>query len=152
MDKTHKVPAGFALSKLNVEQFAIIEDAFSDGEAVGLETTLQFAFNSEAKQIKCTVGIRFEQAGKPFLIFVSSNEYRITPETWESYCSQDGGDAGVFPKEFMAHLAALAVGTARGMLHVKTENSLFNRFFLPTINVAEMITEDLHCKPLQLES
>jgi hypothetical protein len=36
----------------------------------------------------------------------------------------------------------LTVGTARGVLHAKTENTKYNRYVLPTINVASMIKND----------
>jgi hypothetical protein len=46
------------------------------------------------------------------------------------------------PKGFLAHLAMISVGTARGILHCKTENTIFNNFVLPLVNVASMIPED----------
>ena len=48
-----------------------------------------------------------------------------------------------FPKGFMAHLAVITVGTTRGVLHAKTENSKFNKYFLPTINVNELVKNDI---------
>lgn len=43
----------------------------------------------------------------------------------------------------MAHLTTIMVGTARGILHAKTENTLFNQFLLPTIDVTELVTDDV---------
>ena len=37
----------------------------------------------------------------------------------------------------------ITVGTLRGVLHAKTENTEFNEFFLPTINVTDLIKEDI---------
>ncbi|WP_262906606.1 hypothetical protein [Tenacibaculum finnmarkense] len=36
----------------------------------------------------------------------------------------------------------ITVGTTRGVLHSKTDNTIFNEFILPTLNVSQMITED----------
>ncbi|MPN63841.1 hypothetical protein SDC9_211608 [bioreactor metagenome] len=47
------------------------------------------------------------------------------------------------PKNFMQHLAVITIGTARGILHAKTENTPFNQYVLPTINVSEMIKDDV---------
>ena len=47
------------------------------------------------------------------------------------------------PSGFVCHLAMLAIGTARGVLHAKTENTLFNKYLIPTINVAELIKDDI---------
>lgn len=133
---------GFALNKLNLDQFAIIENAYSEENDVGLVTGLQFAADSANKLIKCTVRISFEQEERPFLILVASNEFAVDKEAWSAYLDELG-KVIVLPKKFMAHLAMLTVGTARGMLHVKTENTKFNRYFLPPINVAEMVSEDV---------
>ena len=43
----------------------------------------------------------------------------------------------------MKHLSVITVGTARGVLHAKTENTPFNKFVLPTINVTELVKEDV---------
>jgi hypothetical protein len=39
-------------------------------------------------------------------------------------------------------MGMITVGTCRGILHAKTENTKFNQFLIPTINVAELIKED----------
>jgi len=36
----------------------------------------------------------------------------------------------------------ITTGTARGVLFAKTEATQFSKFFVPTLNVAKMITED----------
>jgi hypothetical protein len=48
----------------------------------------------------------------------------------------------ILPKGFVRHLAVLTVGTVRGILHTKTEGTDSNKFVLPTINVADMISDD----------
>ncbi len=42
----------------------------------------------------------------------------------------------------MADHEMLTVGSVRGMLQVKTVDTVFNKFLMPTINVAEMIEEE----------
>ncbi len=48
----------------------------------------------------------------------------------------------VVSKGFLAHLAMITTGTARGVLFAKTEATQFSKFIIPTLNVAEMIKED----------
>ncbi|NTW70389.1 MAG: hypothetical protein HGB23_11205 [Chlorobiaceae bacterium] len=127
---------------MNLEQFATIDDAYDENKDIGLVTGLQFGADVEEKRIKCTIRISFEQDERPFLILVASNEYSIDHAAWSAFTRTEDKKM-VFPKGFMAHLAMLTVGTSRGMLHVKTENTKFNRYFLPTINVAEMINDDV---------
>jgi hypothetical protein len=35
----------------------------------------------------------------------------------------------------------LTIGTTRGVLHAKTEHTLFNQYLLPTINVNDIVKE-----------
>jgi len=46
-------------------------------------------------------------------------------------------------KELMSHLAVITVGTCRGILHSKTEGIKFNQFYLPTINVDDLISDEV---------
>ncbi len=141
-NENNRTNIGFALSRLNLDQFAIIDEAYDEDKDIGLVTGLQFGADIEKKGIKCTIRISFEQDDRPFLILVASNEYSIDHAAWSAFTRTDDKKM-VLPKGFMAHLAMLTVGTSRGMLHVKTENTKFNRYFLPTINVAEMINDDV---------
>ena len=52
----------------------------------------------------------------------------------------------IIPKELLAHFGVHTIGTARGILHCKTEGTQFNTFILPPINVSERITEDIIIK------
>ncbi len=47
------------------------------------------------------------------------------------------------PKDFMRQLLVITIGTARGVLHTKTENTPFNRFLLPILDATNLIKEDV---------
>ena len=131
---------GFNLTKINTQQFAIIEDAYnSDSDEFGIEIKLGFGIDSENTAIMSSVNVQFEQNKNPFLIIEASCEFDIIDEFWKGF---DINDSITIPKGFMAHLAMITVGTTRGVLHSKTKDTKFNEFILPTINVAEMIKED----------
>ena len=40
----------------------------------------------------------------------------------------------------------LTIGTARGVLHSKTENTPYNKYLLPTLNVSDLVNNDLILK------
>jgi hypothetical protein len=131
---------GFKLNKINTQQFAIIEDSYnSENDDFTIETNLGFGVDSKNTAIISLVKIQFEQEDIPFLIIEVSCEFDITPEFWKEFEDEDNIR---MPKGFMAHLAMITVGTIRGVLHAKTENTKFNEFILPTLNVTEMITKD----------
>lgn len=142
MTKEQQQSVGFGLVKINLEQFAIIEDLYQKDNTVEFTAALSFAVNNYNKRIKVLVRFGFEQEQKPFIIIEGSCEFSVVPSAWDSFANAEKNSV-TFPKGFMAHIAALTVGSVRGMLHVKTENTQFNKYFIPTINVAEMVSEDV---------
>lgn len=132
----------FALRRISTEQFAIIEDAFIDGKDINLTTQLKFGANAEYKFIVLHANFKFEQEGKPFLVVEASGHFSIEEKAWTDFYNEEANNLTV-PQGFMCHLGVIVIGTTRGILHAKTENTPFNRFFLPTINVTETIREDV---------
>ena len=133
---------GFKLEKINSEQFAIIESSYDEcNDDIGLEAIVKFGTNAKESAIISIIKFQFEQKEKPFLIIEVSCEFSIEKGKWDEFSTDKDININI-PKEFLAHLAMITVGTTRGVLHSKTENTKFNEFILPTLNVAEMITED----------
>lgn len=131
---------GFNLEKINTEQFAIIESSYDNSNnEIGLETSLKFGTNNEESAIVSIAKFQFKQNEKPFLVIEASCEFSIAKEAWLQFSKTD---KIIIPKGFLAHLAMITVGTTRGILHSKTDNTEFNEFVLPTINVKELINED----------
>lgn len=131
---------GFKLEKINTEQFAIIESSYDDSnDGIGLEANVKFGINTEDSAIISIIKFQFEQNDKPFLIIEVSCEFSIGQDKWNKFSSEKTIH---IPKALLAHLAMITIGTTRGILHSKTDNTKFNEFILPTLNVAEMITED----------
>lgn len=130
----------FNLLKIKTEQFAIFEENFNKNEVINLNTNLSFGLNSNDKVFLVTPKYTFENEGKPFIAIQISCFFKIEDATWNNFKVKK---QIVFPKDFVAHMAMITVGTSRGILHNKTEGTIFNEFILPTINVLEMIREDV---------
>ena len=81
--------------------------------------------------------MQFEQKKTPFIIIEIANHFNIEETTWNNLKKTENGL--IIPKEFASHLVMLTIGTLRGTLHCKTENTEFSDFILPTINVTELI-------------
>lgn len=132
----------FALRRITTEQFAIIEDAFTEGKEINLTTQLKFGANAGHRIIVLHANFRFEQDGNPFLIVEAAGHFSIEEKAWTGFYNAEANHLTV-PQGFICHLAVLVIGTTRGILHAKTENTAFNRFFIPTINVTETIQENV---------
>ena len=135
------IPIGFALLQVKTEQFAVIEGNYKESEKVELNTSLEFKVSHDTKAIGVFIKFIFEQAKCPFLIVEVSCHFNILDSSWEGFQFGENG-AIIIPKNLLQHLGMITVGTARGVLHAKTEGTSLNKFFIPTVNVVEMVTDD----------
>lgn len=131
----------FLIAKVTTEQFATIEKAFAEHEEINLNTNLRFAIDRDQRMVVVFTLFKFEQKEIPFLIVEVSCQFIIAPESWIPFVKDD--NTIIIPKGFLTHLGMITIGTARGVLHTKTEGTKFNDFVLPTINVMDVVKEDV---------
>jgi hypothetical protein len=132
----------FKLHNIKTEQFAIIEDIYNEGDSVQLESNYRFGTIAADKVVAVMVNYKFKSPNGVFLVIDVVCFFKIKEESWNSVFNLDNSEL-VLPKEIATHLLVLAIGTTRGVLHAKTENTFYNRFFVPTLNVSENIKEDI---------
>jgi hypothetical protein len=132
----------FKLHSIKTEQFAIIEDIYNETDSVQLESNYRFGSAVAEKLVAVLVNYKFKTPKGVFLIIEVSCMFGIKPDSWDSIYSVEKLEL-ILPKAIATHLLVLVIGTARGVLHAKTENTPYNRFILPTLNVSESIKEDL---------
>lgn len=132
---------GFALIKITTEQFAIIEENFKNGAEIKLHINFRFAADNEQNVVAVFNSFVFETEDKPFLLIEAGCHFAIAPDSWEGMYDKEQ-DKLIVQKEFLQHMGMLTVGTSRGILHAKTENTNFNQFHIPTVNIAELIKKD----------
>ncbi len=143
MDKKQKnISIGFQLMKITTEQFAIIKEAYNKNNSnVKMSIGLKFGLEKKDKIIASFIKVQFEQSKTPFIIIEIANHFNIEETAWNNLEKKD--NKIIIPKGFASHLVMLTIGTLRGTLHCKTENTDFNNFILPTINIAELIKDDI---------
>lgn len=132
----------FKLHAIKTEQFAIIEDSYKESETVQLESNYRYGSVVSEQIIAVLVNYKFKTSNAVFLTIEVSCLFKIKPASWELILNVEKSEL-VLPKAIATHLLVLTIGTARGVLHAKTENTLYNRFLLPTLNVSESIKEDV---------
>lgn len=137
-----KVAFGFKINRIETEQFAILEDAYDEKERVQFNYTFSFGADQEQKIIGAFTSYRFLINDKPFIIFKAGCYFSLNNALWDSLKIQGTNQLNL-DKKLMRHLMTITVGTSRGILHSKTENTPFNKFVIPTLNVEESIKEDM---------
>jgi hypothetical protein len=138
--ETENKEIGFALQGIKTEQFAIFEENYAPKKEIGLGAGLQFKLDKTNKQIGVFLGFEFMQGKKVFLKIQVSCHFKFEENSWSSFIQEN---KLIVPKGFLTHLAMITIGTARGVLFAKTEGTSFSKYIIPTINVAEMIKEDV---------
>lgn len=133
-----KIP--FRLKGIKTEEFAVIEGSYKEGERIGIRQQLSFGYNPEKNEVVVSPRYEYHQSA-PFMIISISCVFNIHLLSWGKWFDEKSKKL-VIPKQVALHLTTLAVGTTRGVLHSKTEGTIFNRFFLPTWNLTEAIIED----------
>lgn len=131
----------FRLCKIITPQFATNEEALTEKDKIQLNTNLGFGID-ENNGIGCLASFKFLSNNAPFIILDVECEYKIEKEDWDRLVNNEKTEIK-FEAAFLKHLAMLTIGTARGVLHTKTENTKFNKYFLPTLNVNGMDINDM---------
>lgn len=133
----------FKLVNILTNQFALIEEHFSeDISTVQLSLNHKFGIDVEKRNIALKNQIRFLSDNQIFIILEVTCTFNISEETWPELLKEEKNEI-VIPSDFATHLLVLTVGTARGVLHAKTENTKFNKYFLPTLDVSKSIESDI---------
>lgn len=136
---------GFSLKRLSTEQFAIIDSLYKEDENIEMKTSVRFGIDSTKKMIVVFFNVSFFQNNAPFLILETGSHFHIVNESWISFEDLLNNELNI-PRGFISHLVMLSIGSTRGVLHSKTENTNFNKFLLPTINVNDLIKTDVKIK------
>lgn len=133
---------GFAFTGLKTVQFAIIEEAFRKSGALSIQTSCSFGFNEGENTLIVEVEFNFYKKETPFIKIKVQGYFEIEKNTLKAFFNPEKKEF-LFPKKLMVHLTVLTIGATRGILHAKTEGTIYNEFVLPTVNVDALINDDL---------
>lgn len=132
----------FKLKGINTKEFATQEGVFSkNAKTVELKKNIRFGINPSEKTLAVFFKCLFLQDNNPFIICEVICEFAIAPPAWEKQIQKETKRI-IFPKVFTDHLAVITVGTTRGVLHTKLENTNLSQFMLPTVNIEKMRKDD----------
>ena len=132
----------FKLADISTDEFAILEESYTEGENVRMGTFITFGQDREQRILGAKLKFQFEQNEKPFLVISATCSFQLEEEAWGSLLDEEN-EKLVIPEGFASHMAVITVGTIRGILHEKTKDSPFNQFIIPPVNLTEMIKGDV---------
>lgn len=127
----------FRIRQIKTQQFAMFPDLLVNGKEVTVDSEFSFGVNTEVKNILCVTKLSYRQDENLLL----TTEVHCIFDIREDGVNQlkEQGRVGV---DFLRYLATIAIGTVRGIIHTKTENTVLNSVVVPPINLVEAIKED----------
>ncbi len=122
----------YKLRGVTVEQFATIFEPSGGKTEFNLSIPIKTNYNERALAVGAN--IRFSNDDKPFLVAEAFCHYEIQEDCWKRLSEDNSSDVKL-PPDFMDMLARIAIGTIRGVLAAKTENTPYSKYFLPIVEI-----------------
>lgn len=128
----------YRFKNIEEKQFACFPDQFREDIDTTGNAKLEFSANLKRSEIKCRCKIEINQEDNLLLITEIECTFELTKESWEII------DENKFklPVEFMRHLVSLVIGTERGLIFAKSENTSLHKIILPSFNLKTIVKED----------
>ena len=129
----------YRIHQIQTKQFAIFPENLNlSNDNIVIQTGFGFGYSRELDSIRCTA--KFDYVQDERLVLTSEIQCFFA-------ISEEGRDvllkSKVIPVDFLRYMATITTGTARGIIHSKTEGTPVNYLVLPPINVTENIDRDL---------
>ena len=141
---THKQRRGmnmirFKMFRISTGQFAILSTEPPKGE-VEISTNIELKHANDGSAVMVNATFTFSEKERQVMVLGTTCEFSIHPEDLQALTT-DG--KVVIPKGTIDFFIAQTVGTARGILHCKTEGTPFNGIIIPPMNVTGMFKDDM---------
>ena len=124
--------------KISTVQFAILSKDVAEGYTINTSAEFKHSFDGSAVAIDMTFS--FEDKGQKCIVLEVACEFGIHPEDLRTITKDN---KVVIPKNTIDYFSAQTVGTARGILHAKTEGTPFNGIIIPPMDVTKMLKSDM---------
>lgn len=129
----------FKMFKISAPQFVKFEENFpEENTSVEFEVSFGFSVSMDRHCVACSMTSSFKGAKGLILLLETICEFNIENTDWKGFESKD---RFVIPKDILQFFAVHTVGTSRGILFCKTDNTILNQFIIPPINVAELVKD-----------
>ena len=131
----------FKLVNIKTHEFATFEENFeSNINQQRFRLNTSFKIGEKLNDVSCVIQLELLQEEKLIVKLKISCLFIISEEAISNFKREN---KITFPKSLISHFAVLTLGTARGILYSKTEDTALKGVVLPTVNLNETIKEDV---------
>lgn len=129
----------YRFSSIRLDQFAVFEDSFKDGEEMSLSNTLNYWFDNKSNQLICGFGVQVARPqGDMILKADVSCGFEVREDTLKALTKDKAIE---FPAEMLGHVASLSYSTLRGIVFSRLDGTKLHDFVLPLQNIYSNITQ-----------
>lgn len=128
----------YRISGIKTTQFALFPEKFINGREITVQTSFTFGYSEGLDSIRCISNFEYIQDEDILMISEIQCTFDISPEG-----SAELKELRKVPVDFLRYMATIATGTARGIIHAKSEGTILSAIILPPINLIEAIKNDL---------
>lgn len=128
----------YRISGIKTTQFALFPEKFINGREITVQTSFTFGYSEGLDSIRCISNFEYIQDEDILMISEIQCTFDISPEG-----SAELIELRKVPVDFLRYMATIATGTARGIIHAKSEGTILSAIILPPINLIEAIKNDL---------
>lgn len=128
----------YRISGIKTTQFALFPEKFINGKEITIQTSFSFGYNERLDSIRCISNFEYLQDEIILMISEIQCTFDISPEGTSKL-----KQLKKVPVDFLRYMATIVTGTARGIIHAKSEGTLLAGIILPPINLMEVIKNDL---------
>lgn len=134
----------FRLMDVKQLQFVNLSNEWSEGE-MQINNQLQFNCETDKRVVRCNVNFEYQKNDITQLILGVQTVFEFTRESWSSLYQLDG-DQWVLPAGLVQHMADITMGSARGIMAIRSEEAGIPKQILPLVNPAQMIKNNIAFK------
>ena len=131
----------FKLTDVQQVQFVSLCNEWPTGE-VQIGNQLQFSSDTDKRMVRCLANFEFKQNDITQLILSVQTIFEFAPESWSAFYNLQH-DHWVLPVGLVHHLADITIGSARGILAVRSEEAGLKRVILPLVHPAQFLRDNL---------
>jgi hypothetical protein len=136
-------PVQFRLVQIKTEEFAVIDGVFQTSVESLIDSQLSFGFTKDTKTVQVQGKFTFKQGDSPYLVVALSCWFHFPiPEDWNKIFDAGTGRM-TLERDIGLAFSSIVIGTARGVIHSKSEGAPFHSVILPPINLLDLIEGDL---------
>lgn len=127
----------YRIFRIETSQFAIFPEKFDNAGKVSVNSSFEFSVNKDITNVRVKCNINYSQGDNILMLLELVTFFEIAREGAEEIKNK-----GRVPVDFLQYMGTIIIGTARGIIHAKTEGTVLNSIVLPPINLTTIIKDD----------